>query len=83
LVLERNIFAHGNIFIDTRDGSVLLEYYQGGIRKEKIDEERIQSILEKCKPIDRMLVELNDFLRNNRLEITEPDVKFTKTYATD
>lgn len=70
LVLERNIFAHGNIFIDTRDGSVLMEYYQGGIRKEKIDEERIQSILEKCKSIDRLLVELNEFLRNNRLELT-------------
>jgi hypothetical protein len=60
-----------------------MEYYQGGIREEKIDEERIQSTLEKCKSIERMLMELNEFLRNNRLELTEPHVKFTKTYTTD
>jgi hypothetical protein len=59
LVKERNIFAHGNIFIDTRTGSAMIEYYQGGIQKEKIEENRMNAILEKCMSIERKLGKLN------------------------
>jgi hypothetical protein len=71
IVLERNIFAHGNMFIDARDGSITIEYYQGGAKREKIEEKRIRDTLKQCISSQKMLFKLNEFLRNNRLELAD------------
>ncbi len=71
IITERNKYAHGNIFIDTRNGDAFIEYYQGRQKREEIDENKIHDIIKKCELIDNMLSELNEFLKKHKLELPE------------
>jgi hypothetical protein len=45
LINDRNKFAHGDLFVDARDDSVLLRYYEAGTKYAKITEAFLNDLI--------------------------------------
>ncbi len=43
---DRNKFAHGNLYIDVRDGRPLLEYYEGSKKQEYLSDASVEAVLD-------------------------------------
>jgi hypothetical protein len=71
LILERDMFAHGNLFIDGRTERIFIKYYRGGPVQTELREETVNQMLKRCKYIEEKLYNLNEFLRENRLELPD------------
>lgn len=48
LINDRNKFAHGDLFVDGRDRSVLLRYYEGGTKYMTVTEQFLNDLLERA-----------------------------------
>ena len=68
LILQRDMFAHGEISTDAENDDVLIEFYRNGKVQTKIDEQYTDDIFESCRWIQDQLYKLNEFLRENRME---------------
>ncbi len=57
---HRNRFAHGDLFVDARDNSVLLRYSEGGTKYMRVDEAMVASLLERAGKARERLWLLHD-----------------------
>ncbi|GBE36211.1 hypothetical protein BMS3Bbin07_00355 [bacterium BMS3Bbin07] len=73
LILNRDKFAHGNIFIDAENDKVIIQYYSRGKRETEISPEVISEITKSADFIKDKLHVLNDYFRTNRLEIEKEE----------
>jgi len=78
LILNRDMFAHGVIFIDAHPDNVIIEYYRGGKKEIKINSEIVSDIIKSADVIEEKLHTLNEYFRENWLEIEKI---LTKRYS--
>jgi len=73
LILHRDMFAHGNICIDAEKDKVIIEYYRGGKKETEISPNVISEITKSSNSIKEKLHMLNEYFRENRLEINKEE----------
>jgi hypothetical protein len=71
LILDRDMFAHGTIVIAGPEGKVIIEYYRGGKTETELNEETLPRILHRCEYLREQFKKINDFLRDNRVDVTD------------
>lgn len=69
IIKIRNMFAHGISMIDAETNSYSIRYYDNGIVHKVISDSFVDSFLKNCTETYKNLSILNEFLRENRLNI--------------
>lgn len=64
VILIRNRFAHGIIFVDARDFSVGIEFMEGGQQIEKINEKELSKVTDMCDRIDKQLYKMHKVIES-------------------
>lgn len=55
LISDRNKFAHGDLYIDARDGRPLLQYYEGVKKEDYLEDATIHQILKCAESLHRSI----------------------------
>lgn len=69
IIKVRNMFAHGMSVIDAETNSYSIRYFDSGVVIKAIDDSFVDSFLKNCKETRNNLSILNEFLRENNLNI--------------
>lgn len=64
IISKRNMFAHGDIFIDAETENIIIEYYEDGRKELVISEDVVEEICNTCALVREKLFELNDYFRD-------------------
>lgn len=73
LISLRNRFAHGTIYVDARDFSVLIEYIEGTKQCDKVIESELSNTTDMCDRIHGQLYKIHKVIES--LEYKLPDLK--------
>jgi hypothetical protein len=65
LILDRDMFAHGHIFIDAQTEDVVIRYYRGGRKERVIADNFLDGFKKMVRDIDEKLSLLNENFREN------------------
>ncbi len=65
IILDRNKFAHGRVFVNAGNNTIELHYYHGKQIEEEIKPDAIEEMKERVKKVDRLLGKLIDYTRDN------------------
>ena len=55
LINDRNKFAHGNLYVDVRDGCPVLHYYEACKKEDRLSDDKIETVLANARTVHNIL----------------------------
>lgn len=65
LILDRDMFAHGTLFVDASNDKLFIRFSRNGEREIEVNNETVRKTLKRAEKVSKTLSHLNEYLANH------------------